>query len=197
VTHNVTSALADWFVDPFQGDLHLAVAEPAVVDQGTDAVPGLPSPFLDFDGEQRPAGSGIDIGADEFGADLIDPETVVFHVLTAGSPNYTVPAGTYAHIYGTSQSNVITIERGAKARLINFPGQNAVQFQTGSNLFTASRSGAVVTFQGSDGTVLKIPATPTGQTISFNDEESRVLQIHNNQVMLDDQEIKQDHENLH
>jgi hypothetical protein len=30
VTQNVTSAAADWFVDPFEGVLHLAGAKPAV-----------------------------------------------------------------------------------------------------------------------------------------------------------------------
>jgi hypothetical protein len=192
VTHNITSAAADWFVDPFEGDFHLAAAEPAVLDQGTDAIPGLPSPFLDFDGEQRSAGSGIDIGADEFGAVPIDPEMVVFHVLTAGSPNYTVPADTYAHVYGTSLSNVITLESGAKVRLINFPGQNAIQIQASADVFTVSRSGTVVTFEGSDGTVLKMPVTATGQTITFNGEQSRVLQIYDNQVMLDDLTVTAD-----
>lgn len=81
LTHNVSTAEARWFVDPFEGDLHLAAAEPAVVDQGADAIPGLPEPFLDFDGEQRPAGSGIDIGADEYGASLPMPFSCIFDTL--------------------------------------------------------------------------------------------------------------------
>ena len=67
--HNVTSAQAGWFVNPDSGDLHLASAVPSVVNKGTSAIPGLPSPFLDFDGQQRPMGSGIDIGADEYEQD--------------------------------------------------------------------------------------------------------------------------------
>ncbi|PTN33785.1 right-handed parallel beta-helix repeat-containing protein [Desulfonatronum sp. SC1] len=66
VTHNVTTAQAAWFVAPDSGDLHLATAVPGVVDAGTSAIPGLPSPFLDYDGQQRPMGRGIDIGADEY-----------------------------------------------------------------------------------------------------------------------------------
>jgi hypothetical protein len=47
----------------------------------------------------------------------------------------------------------------------------------------------VVTFQGLDDTVLKIPATTDIQTISFNGENNRVFHIHDNQIMLDDQVI--------
>lgn len=110
-------------------------------------------------------------------------------ILTKNSPNHTVTSGSDEKVYGTSVSNHITLEIGASAELINFPGQNSIQIQSSSDLFTVSRSGTVVTFQGSDGTVLKIPATKDAQTISFNGEESRVLQIHNNQVVLDDQVI--------
>jgi hypothetical protein len=37
-----------------------------VIDQGTSAIPGLPDPFLDFNGHRRPHGKAIDIGAVEF-----------------------------------------------------------------------------------------------------------------------------------
>lgn len=67
LTHNVTSAQAGWFIDPDDADLHLASAVAGVVDSGTSDIPGLPSPFLDFDGQKRPMGPGIDIGADEYG----------------------------------------------------------------------------------------------------------------------------------
>jgi hypothetical protein len=118
-------------------------------------------------------------------------------ILTNASPNHTITAGTDVRIYGTSTSNQIVLANGSKAELLNFPGQNSIQFQTGSNLFTVSRSGSVVTFQGSDGTFLKIPATTDVQTISFNDEESRILQIYNNQVMLDDQVIGSGNDPIH
>jgi len=109
--------------------------------------------------------------------------------LSTTSANHTVTTGSDDQVYGTSASNQIILESGARAELINFPGQNAIQIQSTSDLFNVSRSGTVVTFQGSDGTLLKIPATTDIQTISFTAEESRVLQIHNGQVMLDDQEI--------
>jgi len=73
LSHNLTTAQAGWFVSATTGDLHLASAVSTVVDQGTADIPGLPSPFLDFDGKQRPTGSGIDIGAHEFGAPAGDP----------------------------------------------------------------------------------------------------------------------------
>jgi uncharacterized protein (TIGR02145 family) len=110
-------------------------------------------------------------------------------VLTATSPSHTITTGTDGLVYGTASSNQIVLESGVRAELINFPGQNSIQIQSDSNLFRVSRSGTIVTFQGSDGTVLKIPATTDPQTIAFTGEESRVLQIHNGQVMLDDQVI--------
>jgi subtilisin family serine protease len=119
----------------------------------------------------------------------LDPGEETILILTATSPNVTIMAGTDARVYGTASSNQITLESGAKAELINFPGQNTIQIQSRSDLFTVSRSGTVVTFEGSDETILKIPATTDPQTIAFTAEESRVLQIHNDQVMLDDQVI--------
>jgi hypothetical protein len=110
-------------------------------------------------------------------------------ILSSTSTNHIITTGSDDQIYGTATSNQITLESGAQAELINFPGQNSIQIQSSSDLFTVSRSGTVVTFEGSDGTILKIPATTDPQSISFNGEESRVLQIDNGRVMLDDQEI--------
>jgi len=65
LSNNVMNAQADWFQDVDQGDLHLAWAVDTVVDQG-QAIGGLTD---DFDQEHRPAGDGVDIGADEYGAE--------------------------------------------------------------------------------------------------------------------------------
>jgi hypothetical protein len=61
---NIENARASWFVNVSSGDLHLASAISQVVDQGV-SIAGLST---DFDGHARPQGSGIYIGADEYGS---------------------------------------------------------------------------------------------------------------------------------
>ena len=81
-TNNVIIAMSNWFRDLTIGDLHLSsdtLSE--VVDRGIN-IAGL---FEDFDGDSRPQGLGIDIGADEYtssteidrlNSERILPETV-------------------------------------------------------------------------------------------------------------------------
>lgn len=62
VETNVDSARVSWFIDAAGGDLRLAYAIAAVVDQGQS----LPEVEIDFDCEARPKGDACDIGADEW-----------------------------------------------------------------------------------------------------------------------------------
>lgn len=62
VTKNVTNANIAWFVNSSSGDLHLVSAISGVADAG-QTISGLSD---DFDGQSRPQGPAIDIGADEF-----------------------------------------------------------------------------------------------------------------------------------
>ena len=110
-------------------------------------------------------------------------------ILTKSAPKHTITARSNVQVYGTAVSNEITIEKGAKAELIHFPGFNRVQFQSSADGFTVFRTGTIVTFQGMDGTVLKMPATRYIQIIGFADRHLLTLGIHNNRVMLDDQVI--------
>ena len=71
LSNNITNAQVDWFQDLDQGDLHLAWAVDAVVDQG-QAILGLTD---DFDKGHRPVGGGVDIGADEYGGGVPEAET--------------------------------------------------------------------------------------------------------------------------
>jgi uncharacterized protein (TIGR02145 family) len=114
-------------------------------------------------------------------------QTSIF--LTRTSPDHTITSGSDIQVFGTSTSNQITLESGAKAELINFPGFNTVQIQSSSDAFQVSRSGTVVIFEGTDGTVLKIPATTSVQTVSFSDRAPLSLSIYNSLVRLDDQII--------
>jgi hypothetical protein len=70
IAKNVTNALKAWFSNPANGDLHLVSANAQVTDAG-QAVSGLTD---DFDGQSRPQGGGVDIGADEFFSGNVVPQ---------------------------------------------------------------------------------------------------------------------------
>ncbi len=112
-------------------------------------------------------------------------------VLTQERPDVTVPSGASVTVYGTQGANQVTINAGAYAELVNFPGINTITIESDSSNFTMSRSGAVVTFEGADQTVLKMPATNSIQIICFYDV-SKELVIINNKVMLGLQEVSAD-----
>jgi hypothetical protein len=62
---NLSNQPLSIFADGPNGDLHLDSGASEAIDQGVSFTPGLCSD--DFDGQQRPIGSAIDIGADEYG----------------------------------------------------------------------------------------------------------------------------------
>jgi hypothetical protein len=66
VHHNYTSAAADFFFDPTNGDMHLVAPTPGVTDAGAE----ISSVSKDFDCQDRPSGLAPDFGADELEADL-------------------------------------------------------------------------------------------------------------------------------
>ena len=124
--------------------------------------------------------------ANELGIDLTESdENERFTVLTDSSPNCVVYSGNDITIYGTSGANQITIEKGAAANLMHFPGSNQIIIQGESGQFDITRSGATVWFQDTNNsTYLKIPATLTSQEIQFNDD-TKILRIENSQITLD------------
>ena len=108
-----------------------------------------------------------------------------FTVLTDSSPNCVVYSGNDITIYGTSGANQITIEKGAAAHLMNFPGSNQIIVKGESGQFDITRSGTTVRFQDTNNsTYLKIPATLTSQKIQFNDG-TKILRIDKSQVTLE------------
>lgn len=112
-------------------------------------------------------------------------------VLTDSSPSLSISSGATVKVYGSSGVNTINISSGAKAECINFVGANVVNLVDDSaSDFTVRRSGAMVYFESSaKGTILKIPATKTTQTINFADAKSYELVINNGKVMLNSQEV--------
>ncbi|MBF0302058.1 MAG: Ig-like domain-containing protein [Desulfamplus sp.] len=117
--------------------------------------------------------------------DIEKPDT--YKALTDNSV-YTVETGHVALIYGSTADNNILLQSGSIAKVINCPGKTTVTLQSGSGLFTVSRSGAMVTFKGSDGTILKIPATKTAKSIVFNDR-TFALMVSSGSVLLNSQII--------
>ncbi|MCP4114726.1 MAG: SUMF1/EgtB/PvdO family nonheme iron enzyme [Desulfobacteraceae bacterium] len=109
-------------------------------------------------------------------------------ILTEASPDITLPTGGTSRVYGSSSVNHVTIESGANATLVNFPGSNTIIIEADSNLFSVYRSGATVIFEGTDGTKLTMPASTTAQTIIFNNKSFK-LKINSVSIMLGDQLI--------
>jgi hypothetical protein len=69
--HNITTAKSSWFKSINSGNLHLSHQVPQVIDKGATIL-GLTT---DFDGDLRPQGSGIDIGADEYNLGETGPQS--------------------------------------------------------------------------------------------------------------------------
>lgn len=108
-------------------------------------------------------------------------------ILTSGE-SVTLSAGVCTCVYGCKGTNGITLKSGALARLVNMQGSNTITIQSNSSAFTVSRSGATVTFEGTDGTTLRLPATTTAQFIVFNDKTLE-LSIRSGALMLGDQSV--------
>jgi hypothetical protein len=104
------------------------------------------------------------------------------------SSSKTLTSGLVTYVYGCSGINNITLEKGSGAKLFNMPGSNTITIEAASSIFTVSRSGAYVTFEGTDGTILKMPATIDSQTIVFNDRSLQLI-ITSGNVMLENQII--------
>jgi len=88
-----------------------------------------------------------------------------------------------AAIYGSGARNHVILERGTNTELVNFPGSNTITLNAEFHRFAVTSSGVIVTFSGADGTMLKIPASMSVQTIEFNDI-SLDLVIENGRIIL-------------
>jgi hypothetical protein len=129
-------------------------------------------------------------GSTMFSSELIDshvPTNALFPERSSEFPSSSAPKRmktSHAKAHNATSNN----KAGAGAKMVNMPGNNKITIQSGSSLFSVSRSGASVTFEGTDGTIFKIPATKTAQTIVF-DDKNFTLKIEAGSVMLDSQMI--------
>jgi len=212
VIHTVTNTLSDspsvedpygppgtiWYGD-VDGD---GYGDPAIQYIATDAIDVFPqvaendSDCNDNDSSIHPGateikGDGIDQDCDGEDAASISSGTII--ILTAGAPNTTISSGSTSTIYGSQGSNHITLQAGAKAEVMHLPDSNIITIQSDSSLFSVFRSGSYVTFEGTDDTYLKIPASSTSQSIIFNDT-TLSLMIDAGNVMLGSQVIGLDND---
>jgi hypothetical protein len=77
---NVSTASPSMFIDATAGDLHLQASATAAIDQAIP-VAGLAD---DWDGDARPGGTAVDIGADEYVAPVV-PLQISGHVTSAAT----------------------------------------------------------------------------------------------------------------
>lgn len=113
-----------------------------------------------------------------------------FIVLTEMAPDTTIFSGDSVVLYGNKEVNHITLESAAKVNILHCPGSNIITMPLASYMFSVSHSGATVLFEASDGTVLKISATITPQTIIFTDKSlSLVIDADAGHVLLGNQII--------
>ena len=125
------------------------------------------------------------------GSDAFElPESVTsYEVLTDHSFPLTIQYGEYVKVYGSTGGNTINVEPGARVMCMNFISLNTLNIEGETFDFTVSRSGAMVTLESIEGTLIKIPATKSAQTLNFSDGSS-ILLISNGKVMLGEQEIR-------
>jgi len=115
-----------------------------------------------------------------------DINTIDEYVILTNGESVTLSSGVCTCVYGCKGTNNITLKSGALARLVNMPDSNTITIQSNSSSFTVSRSGATVTFEGTDGTTLVLPATTTTQSIVFNDKTLELI-VSSGTLMLGDQ----------
>ncbi len=80
LTGNVTTAGADWFINPGLADLHLRASAAGALDQAVT----LTQVSDDFDGEARPTGLLPDVGADEY-SPANSPTIITAHFRSEGT----------------------------------------------------------------------------------------------------------------
>lgn len=129
---------------------------------------------------------------DPISIDLDNPDA---YLILTNNVNYKLPYGSSTEVYGTSTTNTLIVENCSGAALTSFAGNNIVNIEADSYQFTVVRSGAMVTLEENQGTILKIPATTTAQTIVFNDLTIDLI-IEENSVLLGGQVVTDFQANL-
>jgi parallel beta-helix repeat protein len=113
-THSLVATAAALFADPSVGNYHLLATSPAV-DHGTQ----LQAPAIDFEGQPRPGGTSIDIGADELASAILPgdfnrdgavnaADYVVWRKTGGGQANYDLWRANFGRTAGSGASVGLT-----------------------------------------------------------------------------------------
>ena len=133
------------------------------------------------------SGAALTIGSGGGSNEL--PENIqTYIILTDDSVPLTLPYGSYIQVFGSTNTNTINIEAGARVQFLNFVGPNEINIKEASSLFTVYRSGATVYLTSSTGALISIAATTTSQTLRFADGSSELV-ISGGNVMLGSQVV--------
>ncbi len=95
--------------------------------------------------------------------------------LTDKSVPFFMPPGSYVRVYSSTGSNTVNVRKYARMQLNHALGNNTVNIEEPASDFMVKRSGSTVYLQSAAGTLVKIPATTTTQTIRFADGSSDLI----------------------
>jgi len=127
-------------------------------------------------------------GSDAVGR-YVDISTISYIILGDNSPGCLIPSGSYIKVFGSAGVNSVNLQSGGRVECTNFPGDNTINIQESADEFTVKRLGAMVYLQNAtSGTMLKIPATKTPQTLTFTNG-SFILVITDSRIQLGIKEV--------
>jgi len=101
---------------------------------------------------------------------------------------FSIPAGADTRVFGVTGSKSIKVKESAKVEFDYLPAHNQFVLNEPSSEFIVYRSGATIYLVSTVGTVIKLPAGLTEQSVYFSDGRSDLV-INEGKIMLGDQQV--------